>query len=112
MSADPLKLTPLIVRETASVVAVAELPVMFEDIVSGNALSETLPAVDIVASLVSAMAAVALMLSLSITPEAIVTGIEAPLVRSELTVPVASPVNAKSRTVESLVAVAALPEVL
>ena len=69
----------------------------------------TLPAVAMVASLVSTIAAEALMLSLSITLEAIVTAIEAPLERFELTLPVASPVKAKVRTLERLVAVAALP---
>ena len=112
MLALPLKLTLFIVRAVASVVAVAALPVMFEEIVAGNALSDTLPAVAIVASLVSTMAAVALMLALSIMPAVMVAAMEAPLERLELTLPVTSPVRAKVRTLERLVAVAALPVVL
>lgn len=109
MSALPLKLVPLILRAVASVVAVVALPDSAAVIVPAVKLPEpsratialavfalvavvalllTLPAVLMVASLVSAIAADALMSALTMVPSAIIVLVTVPLSPVVMTVPV------------------------
>ena len=87
---------------------VAAVVVLMELMLS---VSWTAPALVVVAAwiLLPAIAALAFTSALTITPLPMAVVIEAPLVRSLLTVPVTSPLSVKLRALLSAVAVVALP---